>query len=127
MAKSKLTPERIEKICNKIKMGLSYKDAALCSGISESAFYEWKARGEQQQTGKYRVFLESIKKANIQAETLHLKNINKCAFGGYIVEETRTTTDKEGIVTTTIIKKEIPGIWQASAWRLVVRFKYCNV
>jgi hypothetical protein len=44
-----------------------------------------------------------------KSATLHLKNINKCAFGGYIVVETRTTTDKEGVITTTTIRKKSPA------------------
>lgn len=60
MAKSKYTPERIKKIYEALRLGLSYKSSAQYGGISEDTFYEWiKVHPE---------FSEGIKQAEIESE-----------------------------------------------------------
>lgn len=70
--KSLLTEETTKEIMAGVAMGLSYKDAALFAGISESTFFKWKKKGEQQTRGKFFQFLQSLDKANVAAKAKHL-------------------------------------------------------
>jgi len=72
---SKLTPELQEKLCGFIRAGNYETTAAEACGVSESTYFNWKAKGEKAQRGKYRDFLEDIKKAIAQAEALHVQRI----------------------------------------------------
>jgi len=84
-AKSKYTPELVERICELIRSD-SYIIAEICAkvGISESLFYEWKNSKVE--------FLEAIKKAKedfrdlccVEAQRSLIKRIR-----GYDVEEER--------------------------------------
>jgi hypothetical protein len=117
-AKLKLTETRIKVLCKAIELGLPQQKAAILAGISETTFYYWKSKGENAKRGIYRSFWESLKKAQAQAEIRHLKNIAKHALGGMKIVETKTTTNANGSVTTTVTEKEAPGSWQSSAWWL---------
>lgn len=68
-AKSKLTDEVREKVCKAIAGGNYAPVAAKAAGISESTFYSWLKQGEEAKSGKYLVFLESVKSAEAFAET----------------------------------------------------------
>ena len=65
---SKLTPEVQEKICQAIRAGNYYEAACAYGGIAYSTFREWMVRGEKDKSGKYREFLEAIKRAEYEAE-----------------------------------------------------------
>jgi transposase len=67
MAKPKLNAEMSKRICDNIKIGMSYKGAALSAGIVESTFYEWLAKGNKAKSGMYKEFSESVSKANGEA------------------------------------------------------------
>ena len=65
---SKLTPEVQEKICQAIRAGNYYEAACAYGGIAYSTFREWMVRGEKDKSGKYREFMEAIKRAEYEAE-----------------------------------------------------------
>jgi hypothetical protein len=84
------TPELTKKICAAIRTGLTYKDACLVAGISETSFYEWRSKGEQElarlnekgarrrsSMQPYADFAESLKKAVPQRKLTLLNNIRK--------------------------------------------------
>ncbi|NOZ27976.1 MAG: transposase [Chloroflexi bacterium] len=93
--RTKLTPEVQEKICNFVRQGLTYEVAARAAGISESTFYRWRRRGEGARSGKFRQFWEALKKAEAEAESSLVQQIQKEARG---------------------------GTWQAAAWILERRY-----
>ena len=117
-AKTKLTESRIKAICRAIELGMSQEKSATLAGISETTFYFWKSKGENDKSGIYRSFWESLKKAQALAEARHLNNIVKHAMGGSKIVENRTTTAPDGSVTEVVTEKETPGSWQSSAWWL---------
>lgn len=90
MAKLKLNDELQQKLCNAIRAGNYASVAAQYAGIGESTFYHWLAQGEKQQSGRYREFLEAVKKAESDAE----------------------------IAAVAIIQKHQADNWQAAAWYL---------
>ena len=65
---TKLTPEVQEKICNAIRAGNYYEAACAYAGIGYSTFRAWMIKGEKAKSGKYREFMEAIKKAEYEAE-----------------------------------------------------------
>jgi lauroyl/myristoyl acyltransferase len=89
--RSKLTDEIERKICNGIKLGLKYEQAALVAGISVRSLYNWKEKGEKAKSGKYFQFVQSLKKAEAEGE---------------------------GVLLTRIHQEAKEGTWQAAAWIL---------
>lgn len=65
---TKLTPEVQERICQAIRAGNYYESACAYAGIAYSTFREWMVKGEKAKSGKYREFMEAIKKAEYEAE-----------------------------------------------------------
>lgn len=68
MAKSKYTPERVERIIKAVKDGLPFVTAAALGGISEATFYNWMKDNVE--------FLESIKAAEAEAEERLVEQIS---------------------------------------------------
>jgi len=65
---SKLTPEITKRLTEAIRAGNYYEAACAYAGIAYSTFREWMVRGEKAKSGKYREFMEAIKKAEHEAE-----------------------------------------------------------
>lgn len=86
---TKLTKARIKKIAGFVQDGLTYKHAAIMSGIGESTFYLWKSTAEEVEEKiklKLKIkpgdllfieFLEALKLANVKAEHLYIKRLDK--------------------------------------------------
>ena len=65
---SKLTPEVTKRLTEAIRAGNYYEAACGYAGIGYSTFRAWMVRGEKAKSGKYREFMEAIKKAEHEAE-----------------------------------------------------------
>lgn len=94
-AKSKLTTEAQEKICNALRAGNHAKVAAEFGGVAETTFFRWMQEGEAAASGAKREFWEAIKKAEADAEVQRVARIAKAGQD---------------------------GIWQADAWWLERKF-----
>jgi transposase-like protein len=106
-----------------IELGLTYQQAAQVAGIDETTLHRWKRQGEKAKSGKFRQFYQAIKKANVKARLVLLERIGKTGEGGEIVKTTSEIHDAKGnLVRRVITKKEMPPVWQASAWILERRF-----
>ena len=105
---SKLTPETVQKICENIRLGLRYNDAALAAGISYDTFYSWRKKGEAAKSGKYTEFLKAVKRAEAEGERALVARIQKAAQDEY---------NKE---TGDLISR---GQWTAAAWILERRHR----
>jgi len=65
---SKLTPEITKRLIEAIRAGNYYEAACAYAGIGYSTFRAWMIKGEKAKSGKYREFMEAIKKAEYEAE-----------------------------------------------------------
>jgi hypothetical protein len=91
-----LTKERIDKICEGIKKGLTYDMCAKFAGVSPSAFYTWLRKGREGKEKKFIDFVSKLEQAEASGAVFHLQNI--------------TNNSKED--------------WKASAWILERRHNY---
>lgn len=66
--RSKLTRKIIKAISTKVRKGSNFRAAALSSGVGESTFYSWLARGREETSGLYREFVESLEASSAQVE-----------------------------------------------------------
>ena len=82
--KTKLTPERQEKILDCVRIGMSNKAAAQMAGISEKTLYNWIECGEKDASGPFFEFLKSLQAATVQFELSNCRIIHRSA-----TEETR--------------------------------------
>lgn len=81
--KTTLTKEVIELVCGHIEGGLSNRDAAKLSGISETSFYEWISRGEKDKEKNkktiYAEFADNIKASMVVFKAWNLQQIRNAA------------------------------------------------
>ena len=72
--KTKLTPERQEKILECVRLGMSNKAAAQVAGISEKTLYNWIECGEKDTSGPFFEFLKSSPGGHGTIRALELQN-----------------------------------------------------
>ena len=129
--KTKLTPERQEKILKCVRAGMTYKAAAESAGIALETLCRWIARGKVE-SGLFHEFYESVQEALADFEWVHLKNIERSALGESKI--TRQTVKYKGgeilngqlkdgkVKYATTATKSRPRNWKRSAWLLARRF-----
>lgn len=89
--KTRLTPERQQKILNAIRAGAYLETAAAAAGINKVTLHRWLRRGERYPDTIYSAFSEAVHEALAQAELRDVLTISKAAGD---------------------------GDWRAAAWRL---------
>lgn len=87
---TKLTPDLQKKITDAVRAGNYIETAAAYAGISKVTLYDWMKRGNKNQNGIFRDFLNAIEKAMAESEVRDVALIAKAAQEN----------------------------WQAAAWRL---------
>ena len=73
--RTKLTPDVHAKIVAALRAGNFITAACSGAGISESSFHRWIERGEEEQDGIYRDFLDDVRAAEAEAEMRAVKVI----------------------------------------------------
>ena len=63
---TKLTKEVSAAICESVKIGATYEDAAGAAGIAYSTYNEWVQRGKAEKRGVYAEFVEALDIANAE-------------------------------------------------------------
>jgi hypothetical protein len=86
----KLNTETVAKVCQAIRLGLTFESAATFTGVSEQTFFSWKKQAEKGARGIYADFLEELKRAVVQGGAVLLKKIHDACSGGQTCTETRT-------------------------------------
>ena len=66
--RTKLTRKIIAHIAKQVRKGATYRAAALASGVSEAAFYNWIARGNKEDSGIYKEFVEALNASSAVVE-----------------------------------------------------------
>lgn len=89
--KTRLTPERQQKIVNAIRAGAYVETAAAAAGVNKVTLYRWLKRGNKYPGTIYEAFAEAVHEATAQAEMRDVLTISKAAGD---------------------------GDWRAAAWRL---------
>ena len=121
--KTKLTPKVQDKICEYIRLGMTYEIAARVAGICRQTLWDWQARGEKAKSGVYREFFNALEVAEADAELLHVKNLTELALGGRKYREYKHKRNKDGSSERTIITKVLLPDAESSKWILGRRFK----
>lgn len=133
----KCTPEIREKIASILADGDYLTVACALTGISDAVAYKWLDRGtteiERREAGltneqrreqglptrqsqePFVLFVEAVTSARAQAEQKHVRNVERIAMGGSVVE-TREEQHPDGTVVK--IEKRALGDWRASAFYL---------
>lgn len=76
---TRLTPELQRRLVVLLRAGNFVEVAVRAVGISRSAYYNWIARGEREQSGIYHEFAEEVTAARAQAECRAVAVISKAA------------------------------------------------
>jgi hypothetical protein len=72
---SKADDERMQKVLDGIKAGLSYQGACGLARVSYSTFLVWRHKGESEESEKFSKFLRELEYAEAIAEAEQLKKI----------------------------------------------------
>lgn len=119
---SKLTKEVQQRITQAIRVGMTYERACAVAGICFQTYRNWQLRGEREKSGMYFDFLEAVKKAEAEAELMHLSAILKASKGGDEIREVRRTIVDGQVVNEVVSLRPTQAQWQASAWLLERRY-----
>lgn len=86
MARTKLTPQLSQRICDAIRAGHSYSRASDLCGIGERTLHEWIERGEgihqRPQTDQLAQFAHDVKAARAEREAKYIGVIEEAAHAG---------------------------------------------
>lgn len=77
--KTRLTPERQQKIVNAIRAGAYVETAAAAAGINKVTLYRWLKRGNKYPGTIYAEFVEAVHEATAQAEMRDVLAVSKAA------------------------------------------------
>ena len=77
MAKTKLTDQLCDEICNDIKAGVPIDHASIAHGITRQTFYNWHEKGKTAKSGKFKKFYDKVEEAKSVAITLRARRIYK--------------------------------------------------
>ena len=94
--KSKFTKATKDRIIESLKVGASIQMACDSACIGRTTFYEWLKRGEQESSGAYRTFKNSVSKASAEG-------------GIHMLQLISVAAEKD---------------WKAAAWKLERRWGY---
>lgn len=70
-----ISEDKINRICDAIKRGLSNRSAAASVGISHVSFYNWVNRGEHEDDTLYSKFYDGVQAASAEFEASRIRNI----------------------------------------------------
>ena len=115
---SKFTDEVKAGLCEHISNGLTDAEACTLVGIGTTAFYEWKAKGEQAQSGQFAEFADSIQKARVRHVETHLGVIRRAATEASVEVKEVVRQNADGTTFTEVVRTTKPPSWQPSAWTL---------
>lgn len=129
----KLLDEDVQKnLLSTLRLGVPVTLACQAANIAESTFYEWMARGRDEETERAngqapvegeQPFLDlyaAVKTARAEAAVRNVGAVQKAAQGGAIIEETtRKFRDPETgeMVEEKSVRRSAPD-WRAAAWYL---------
>jgi hypothetical protein len=117
---TKCTPALQEQIVAWLRPGNYVETTAAAAGICKQTFYNWQQRGARAKQGRYRDFLDAIKKARAQGEIAALGAITRAAMPHKLLDQ--LTPAEIGALPDEIRRKlariHLPGDWRAVAWRL---------
>ena len=73
--KSKLTTQTRRLICDAVRAGASYKAAAASVGVHETTLHAWRDRGEHEEAGPYRAFVDALAAAQLEGEAIACRQV----------------------------------------------------
>ncbi len=82
MARSKLTKELTEQMCQAVASGLTYEGACDLVRLPRSTFYDWMKRGEDGVAKQWSDFSDAIKEARAKRDQRYVAVIEDAAAGG---------------------------------------------
>lgn len=114
----KFTEETIEDILKGVRIGLTFKSAAVNAGIAEGTMHQWMEKGRKG-LKPYADFLRRCEKAIEEAKAFHLGMINMHAKGGHKATKRTIERDASGniIKTIEVTEETLPSL-RASQWLL---------
>jgi hypothetical protein len=123
-----LNEEVIEKIANNLRLGHYIETAVVMAGVKKPTFYVWINKAHEHnaknKTSIYTQLLDSVERAQGEAETRDLLVIDKCANG----RKPEFLKDENGNLVTNengnpiFVERGLDPDWSDSAWRLERRF-----
>ena len=112
--KTKLTEEIIERICELVKLRLSWNRIAYVVGIDPRTLRNWRERGEKQKSGLYRELVTSVQRAEAESYIDAVQVFQEAIVGGAKTRQTKVVLDNGIPVKTEITEKVLAPDWKAA-------------
>lgn len=110
---TKLTPEAEEAICEALRYGASWAQAAAEAGIAERTVINWRQRGEKATTGQFFHFLQRATRARAKGEAQAVRQV----FQSFMLPTVETIREElpDGTVKVRTIERP-PDAGMALKW-----------
>jgi transposase-like protein len=117
--KTKLTDEIVERICDLVKLRLSWNQIAAIVGIDPKTLRNWRDRGSQEGRTKrgdkiYREFVEQLNRAEAEMYAEAVEVFRKAMLGGEKTRSTKMVLENGIPVKTEITEKTLAPNWKAA-------------
>ena len=116
--KTKLDEDMIERICELVKLQLSWNQIADVVGVDPKTLRNWRERGSQEKPKRgdkiYREFVEKINRADAEVYEDTVKVFRNAIRGGEKILNKEIILEKGIPVRTKITEKELAPNWKAA-------------
>ena len=112
--KTKLDETLIERICDLVKLRVSWNRIAYIIGIDPRTLRKWRERGEKQKRGLCRELVDGVNRAEAEGYVDAVQVFRKAMLGGEKIRQTKVVLDKGIPVKTEITEKELAPNWKAA-------------
>jgi DNA invertase Pin-like site-specific DNA recombinase len=79
--RTKLTPERQQRIVTLLAAGNPVETAAEAAGVAKATVYRWLERGEREKSGAHCDFRDAVTRARAEAEARNVAVLQQVAIG----------------------------------------------
>ena len=112
--KTKLTEEIIERICDLVKLRLSWNRIAYIVGIDPKTLRNWRERGEKEKKGLCRELVTRVHRAEAEMYVETVEVFREAVLGGAKTRTTKMVLENNIPVKTEVTEKILAPNWKAA-------------
>ena len=108
MKKTKLDEDIIEKICELVKLRLSWVKIAASISVTDTTLRNWRSKGKKAKSGIYRRLVDAIRVAEADIYEEYSTVVRDAAIFGYKQTTKKIVIAADGSRRTEIVEKTMP-------------------
>ena len=120
---TKLTQAVADRITEGVRLGMTFKNAAMAGGVHEETLAAWRKRGAAEKDTTYTRFIGQIDRAAEKTAIDYLEAIRKSIMVSPVKVRTHIKKDESGnVILTEIHRETLPPDIKGAMWWLERRF-----